>query len=135
MSLTRVGSDHNPLLLNDGGDAVQGRRRFIFEHAWLSKTKFRKKMIETWPKWHGEDIQGYWKAMKKSMRQLSKGMSANMDGEMKRERERERKELLRKIKILENKAELRGLSEEDWVERYKLEGQLEDIFAYEEHVW
>jgi hypothetical protein len=43
--------------------------------------------------------------------------------------------MLRKIKILENKAELRGLSEEDWVERYKLEGQLEDIFAYEEHVW
>jgi hypothetical protein len=55
--------------------------------------------------------------------------------ERERERERERKELLRKIKILENKAELRGLSEEDWVERYKLEGQLEDIFAYEEHVW
>jgi hypothetical protein len=74
---------------------------------------------------------GYWKEMKKSMRQLNKGMGANMDGEMKREREM----LLRKIKIMDNKAKLMGLSEEDWGERYKMEGQLEDIFAYEEQVW
>jgi hypothetical protein len=42
---------------------------------------------------------------------------------------------LRKIKILDNKAELRGLVRRIGGERYKFEGQLEDIFAYEEHVW
>jgi hypothetical protein len=48
---------------------------------------------------------------------------------------REKEELLRKIKLLDNKAELMGLSEEDWGERYKLEGLLEDIFYYEEQIW
>jgi hypothetical protein len=37
-------------------------------------------MIERWPKWQGEEIQDYWKGMKKSMKQLRKGMGANMDG-------------------------------------------------------
>jgi hypothetical protein len=84
--LIRVGSDHSPLLLDDGVDAVQCGRRFRFENAWLTKPEFREKMIERWPKWQGEEIQGYWKSMKKSMGHLSKGMGANMVGEMKRER-------------------------------------------------
>jgi hypothetical protein len=65
------------------------------------------------------------------MRQLSTGMDANLDGGMKRDRE----ELLRKIKILDNVAKVRGLSEGESGEGYKLEGQLEDIFAYEEQIW
>jgi exonuclease III len=42
MSLVRVGSDHSPLLMDDGVEAGQCRRRFIFENAWLSKPEFRE---------------------------------------------------------------------------------------------
>jgi hypothetical protein len=50
MSLVGVGSDHSPLLLEDGIEARQCRRRFRFEKAWLSKPEFRENMIERWPK-------------------------------------------------------------------------------------
>jgi endonuclease/exonuclease/phosphatase family metal-dependent hydrolase len=51
LSLVRVGSDHSPLLMDDGIKVGQCRRRFRFENAWLSKPEFREKMIERWPKW------------------------------------------------------------------------------------
>jgi hypothetical protein len=84
MTLTRVGSDHSPLILDDGTGKMQIRRRFRFEVAWLSQSEFKKKIIEKWPISRGENIQDFWKRLKKELRQLSKGMGANLDGEIKR---------------------------------------------------
>jgi hypothetical protein len=70
-TLVRVGSDRNPILLNDGVDSVQRQRLFRFEKAWL--------LIEKWPKRMDEEVRSYWKRMKKTLRQLSKGMRANLD--------------------------------------------------------
>jgi hypothetical protein len=57
MSVVRFGSNHSPLLLENGVDAAQCRR-FRFENDWLTKPTFRKKMIERWPKWQGEENSG-----------------------------------------------------------------------------
>jgi hypothetical protein len=57
--------------------------------------------------------------MKKYLRQLSKGMGANLDSQMKR-----KKKLLGRIEGLDNRAEMQGLSEEEWKGRYNLEGEL-----------
>jgi hypothetical protein len=84
MTLTRVGSDHFPLLLDDGSRNDQFKRGFRFETAWLSQGEFKKKLAEKWPIKRDERVQDFWKRMKKELRQLSKGMGANMDGEIKR---------------------------------------------------
>jgi hypothetical protein len=51
MTSTRVGSDHNPLILEDGtADFVLGKRFLNFEMAWVSDPEFKRKLIEDWPK-------------------------------------------------------------------------------------
>jgi hypothetical protein len=117
-SLTIVGSDHSPILLDDGMDSPQRRRIFIFEKVWLSNADVKKRITEKWPARGVEGVQEYWKRMKKDLRQLSKGMGANLDSQMKRRK----KELLGRIEELDNKAEIHGLSEEEWKGRYNLEG-------------
>jgi hypothetical protein len=42
--------------------------------------------------------------------------------------------LLQKIKDLDEKADQQGLNESGWRDRYKLEGELEEIFTYEDIV-
>jgi hypothetical protein len=74
-----VGSDHNPILLDDGMDSPQRRRIFIFEKVWLSNGDFKKRIIEKWPARGDEGVQEYWKRMKKDLRQLSKAMGTNLD--------------------------------------------------------
>jgi hypothetical protein len=85
-TLIRVGSDHSPILLNDGMEVSQRSRVFRFESAWLAISEFKNKIIEKWPVREGEEIQDYWKKMKKQFRQLSKGMGANLDGQKKKEK-------------------------------------------------
>jgi hypothetical protein len=82
MTLTRIESDHNPILVDDGAEDVKVKRGFIFESAWLSNADFKNKLIERWSVREGEEIQDFWKKLKKEIRQLSKGMGANLDGEM-----------------------------------------------------
>jgi hypothetical protein len=48
---------------------------------------------------------------------------------------RKKKEILGRIEEMEDKAEVQGLSEEEWKWRYNLEGELEDVLAYEEQIW
>jgi hypothetical protein len=56
MTLTRIGSDHNPILVDDGGEDAKIKRGFIFESAWLSNVEFKKQLIERWPVRENEEI-------------------------------------------------------------------------------
>jgi hypothetical protein len=47
-TLTRIGSDHNPLLLDDGTKSEKKKRGFRFEPEWLTQPKFKKKMLVKW---------------------------------------------------------------------------------------
>jgi hypothetical protein len=127
-SLTRVGSDHCPLLMDDGTDMHQPKRGFRFETAWLSQPKFKKHLAEKWLQRKDEGVQDFWKRMKKKLGQLSKGLGANLDGDIKKIR------LLEDIKWLDVCAENGGLDEEGWKLRYKLERDLEEVYTYEECV-
>jgi hypothetical protein len=57
MAFTRVGSDHCPLLLDDGIKNEQFKRGFKFKIAWLSHGGFKEKLSEKWPARRGESIQ------------------------------------------------------------------------------
>jgi hypothetical protein len=52
----------------------------------------------------------FWKRIKMEMRQLSKGMLANLDGKIKRDKAI----LLQDIKELDGKADIQGLTEDEW---------------------
>jgi hypothetical protein len=64
------------------------------------------------------EIQDCWKHLKKSMRQLCNGMGANMDGQIKRRK----RGILQHIKRIDEMAENRDLSWDEWRVRYKFEG-------------
>jgi exonuclease III len=48
-TLIRVGSDHSPILLDDGMEFSQRSRVFRFESAWLASSEFKSQIIEKWP--------------------------------------------------------------------------------------
>jgi hypothetical protein len=67
-SLTRIGSDHNPLLLDiGGGERIGGAKQFFFERQWLNEEGFLEMVKARWEtsrdkcperaysldKWHG----------------------------------------------------------------------------------
>jgi hypothetical protein len=64
-SLTRVGSDHSPILLDDGVESPQRRIIFRFEKAWMSNADFKRRIIEKWLARGDERVQDYWKKIKK----------------------------------------------------------------------
>jgi hypothetical protein len=79
---------------------------------------------------NGEGIQDFWKRLKKEIRQLSKGMGANLDGEMRRQKAG----LISLMEELDKKSKRQELHNEEWRYRYKLERDLEEIFAFEEKI-
>jgi hypothetical protein len=58
-SLTTIGFDHNPILVDDGGEDVKTKRGLIFEAACLSSDDFKRQLREKWPVREGEEIQEY----------------------------------------------------------------------------
>jgi hypothetical protein len=70
-TLTRVGSDHCPLLMDHETTIHQPKRGFRFEAAWLSQQDFKKHLTKKWPQRKDEGVQDFWKRMKKELRQLS----------------------------------------------------------------
>lgn len=98
---------------------------------WLTQDDFRKKLIEKWSKREQEKIIEYWKQCIIQLRQFCRGWGRNWDTETRKSKIL----LIEKIKILDNKAEQVGLSEEEWDDRYGLERNLEQIYVYEEIRW
>ena len=47
-ALTRVGSDHSPLLLDMGGSNQQKARQFFFEKQWYLEDKFEETVNSKW---------------------------------------------------------------------------------------
>jgi hypothetical protein len=42
MALTRIGSDHNAIQVDDGKEDKRVKRGFVFEAAWLSNVEFKQ---------------------------------------------------------------------------------------------
>jgi hypothetical protein len=47
-ALTRIGSDHSPLLLNMGENHIVGGKHFFFEKQWCNMEGFLEKVEEKW---------------------------------------------------------------------------------------
>jgi hypothetical protein len=60
-ALTRIGSDHNPIPVEDGEGESKVKRGFVFETAWLSNEDFNTQLKIKWPERGGGKVQDFWK--------------------------------------------------------------------------
>lgn len=99
--LTRVGSDHNPILVTTDDTRVSHPYTFKFEMAWFTHGDFQEKLLAKWPERGNEDIQDYCKRIKKHIRAFCKGWGSNLRGQMRRDKQ----VLLEELKAIDGKAE------------------------------
>ena len=135
-AITRIGSDHNPLLLDSGEQGLPRTTRFFFQTWWfkvsgfesLVKGKILGLLSEGGP--HRGSIE-QWQFVSRGIRQFLRGWGANLG----REKREFRLDLLRQVEELDAAADEDGLDDEGWALRYHLEDQLVQLDCMEEEYW
>lgn len=135
-AITRIGSDHVPLLLSTMDDRPRPPPRFRFENFWLTRPCFVAVVHERWSvartkPHHVMSAVDTWHICAKRSRQFMKGWGANIGRDL-----RERKaSLLVDIQVLDLRADSSGLALDQWMHRYALEEELMGIYTGEECYW
>ena len=131
-SLTRIGSDHCPILVEliPAGD-IHLKRGFRFDRAWLGQADFNQWLIENWPKRKKQNILDHWNCQGTILRRKMRGRQLNKESENRRLKVT----LLKEMQKWDDAADLRNLSQGEWKQRYELEDQLNIIFQEEEIYW
>jgi hypothetical protein len=125
-SVTRVGSDHNPLVVNTlDGRFSQQRPNFSFQTSWLDQRGFKELVLGKWPMRGECAIQDFWRDIKAATRKYCKGWGANTQSQLKKDKSL----LLEKIDSFDKEAESRGFDASHWQARYDLEAALELFIA------
>jgi hypothetical protein len=125
VAITRIGSDHTPLLLNSGEESILWTTRFFFQTWWLQVTGFKELMSGKLNSFrsdfgpHRGSVEA-WHCLSRLTRQFLKGWGANLD----KEKRAFRANLLAKIAELDRWADLSDLDKEGWALRYHLEDQV-----------
>jgi hypothetical protein len=130
-TLTRVGSDHCPNVVNTDDHRFQQKHGFHFEMPWLLQREFREQVVASWPHRGGRNIQDFWREIKSYTRRFCKGWGANANGQIKKKK----RDLLEKLKNIDSEMEINGLNVLQWQQRFRWEGELEGIYQFEEIQW
>jgi hypothetical protein len=130
-TLTRVGSNHYPNIVNTDDHRFQQQHGFRFEMAWLSQGGFREQVVASWPERGEGKIQDFWREMKAYTRRFCKGWGANTNSQIKNKK----KDLLGKLKNLDSEMESNGLNVLQRQQRYEWENELEGIYQFEAIQW
>jgi hypothetical protein len=121
-TITRIGSDHNPLLLDDGSLGIKRQARLFFQTWWFGVAGFedmlKQKMVGLLAGGgpHRCSIDR-WYCIARGLRKFLKGWGANLG----KERREFRQGLLQQVAALDATADATGLDEEGWDLRYHLE--------------
>jgi hypothetical protein len=135
-SITRIGSDHNPLLLSSGEDTPTRQSRFFFQSWWLQVPGFGDSLAGKLSDFlsnygpHRGSID-LWQFAARHARTFLKGWGANLG----KERREFKASLLAQVADLDKLADQSGLDEEGWALRYHLEDQLVWLDKVEEEYW
>nr|XP_051202041.1 uncharacterized protein LOC127315609 [Lolium perenne] len=135
-AITRIGSDHTPLLLSSGEETRRVPPRFFFHTWWfgvpgfgdLLKAKLGSFISERGP--HRCHIE-LWQCVAHNTRQFLKGWGSNLGKEKRDFREN----LLLQVTELDRVADATGLDEDGWALRYHLEDQLSALDRADEEYW
>lgn len=134
--MTRVGSDHSPIILNTGEQEPPRASYFRFENHWLMQDSFKDMIIAKWQESknrrpeHLYPLDG-WHGSLCYVRQHLKGWNRQQIGEQKKRK----LAIIQDIEGIDREAEIRGMSTEEWAQRYNLEANLERIYQMEEIYW
>ncbi|XP_073355184.1 uncharacterized protein [Aegilops tauschii subsp. strangulata] len=135
-AITRIGSDHVPLLLSSQDERPPVAPRFRFETFWLNQNGFSEAVRGRWLEARSSphisiSAVDDWHFCAKCSRQFMKGWGANLGRDL-----RDRKQaLLSSIQALDLRADSIVLSADEWMQRYDLEDQLMVIYTDEEAYW
>jgi hypothetical protein len=119
-AMVRIGSDHNPLLVNSGPPERKPPHYFRFEPYWILHEDFTPWVLSKCPQRHKQRCLDHWHVVSSKLRRAMKGWGANCDSA----RRKHKQEILLEIKNLDGKSDLMQLSEEEWKRRYELENEL-----------
>jgi hypothetical protein len=98
---------------------------------WMLQRGFKERVLDTWKERGGKTVQDYWRDVKAATRKFCKGWGANINSQVKKDK----KILLSKLERMDREADDNGLSEAQWLERYDVEKQLDEIYQFEEVQW
>jgi hypothetical protein len=91
---------------------------FRFEMAWFTQEEFQDKLIARWPNKGNDDVQDFWKRIKKHIRTFGKGWGNNVRGQLRRDKQ----SLMEELKRIDAKAETETLNSAQWRDRYEKKG-------------
>lgn len=134
--LTRVGSDHNPVIFYSGEEMPKRQSFFYFEQQWLLEEGFRDLIAKAWEMVRQKFKNGCysmekWHTCITRTRQIMRGWDLQRKGEQNRCKD----ELLEQLQCIDNMAEMRELNCDEWRNRYEVERKLEQIYIREEIFW
>lgn len=129
--LPRPGSNHSPILLQ-GGVSGSGPKPFRFQLMWLLHLGF-KELVDRW--WHSFEVDGpsgqkfrqKLKLLREKLRAWNKDTFGNV--------EVRKASFLEEIRLIDDKEETSGLSEEDKAVRHHLKEDFERVLCMEEMLW
>ena len=134
-ALAIVGSDHSPLILDDGTRSVSFPR-FQFDASWLLVEGFANLIAQKISSFLSSNRRSFglmddWHQFSFSLRRFIRGRSKNHFAESWRDKVR----LYAQIGALDARVDDMGLSPAEWQIRYGLEEALLDIHRQEELYW
>jgi mannosylglycoprotein endo-beta-mannosidase len=135
-SLTRIGSDHNPILLDTGVNFVRKRPQFFFEKQWNKLEGFNDLVKEKWLEFKVKSPPGayslnVWQGMIANLRRFLRGWGANVRGDYRKEREK----ILAEIQAIDAEEDCCALCEIQVRKRQEMEVKLEELMESEEIYW
>ena len=127
----RLGSDHNPLMVDTRGNVPGQQFYFRFSAHWLPQEGFREWVRDKWPSRFKYDPLDHWHVISSKLRRAIKGWGQNLDSQRRKQKE----EIIRRIAILDDWSEERELAHLEWEERYALDHTFNQMLLEEELQW
>jgi hypothetical protein len=127
----RLGSDHNPLMLDTGDILSFQQHYFRFSAHWLNQGGFKEWVQSKWPARYKYDPLDHWHVLSSKLRRAIKGWGQNNDSQQKKLKQ----DILRRINVLDEWSNSRPLAQIEWEERYELDKDLQKILPDEELQW
>jgi hypothetical protein len=93
----RLGSDHNPLLLDTGDGLAFQQHYFRFSSHWLNQAGFKEWLHSQWPARYKYDPLDHWHIVSSKLRRAIKGWGQNNDSQQKKQKQ----DIMRRIDILD----------------------------------
>jgi len=105
LTAPRVGSDHNPFILDTRVIVPTQQCYFRFSSHWLNQDGFREWVIDKWPIRYKFDILDHWHILSSKIKRAIKGWEQNLDSHQRRAKQ----DLMSRINLLDEWSDNRDL--------------------------